>query len=396
MKMMKRKEALHEERGINEAQRERDFFILKAIQSAMPDPYYVRDMEYNVILWPEAIQKLTGYSEAEAKRTKCGDIFRAAVCKDCPTQKCVISGKFLKDAQVEVYRKDGAKLTTLVSNAGVYNDEGEPIGAVEIVKDYTAYNGLVMKIASSTEHLSAMAEELAASSEEVTAMSQDLNKRSRDVADSAVEELDAAKEMQRKADDCVAFAEGANSAIEQVNSSMTLSVGKISELRARSENISRVVGTIQNIAKQTNLLALNAGIEAARAGDAGKGFAVVANEVKKLATNSLTAVADITETIKEIVSLVQSATDTISATDGDLKTGRASLGELLSRIGEISRDASAMTDSVLEVQKSSGESARISTNQSDSMEEVSRVGQEIASIAQELHEEFDKVRKITM
>lgn len=396
MKMMKRKEALHEERGINEAQRERDFFILKAIQSAMPDPYYVRDMEYNVILWPEAIQKLTGYSEAEAKRTKCGDIFRAAVCKDCPTQKCVMSGKFLKDAQVEVYRKDGAKLTTLVSNAGVYNDEGEPIGAVEIVKDYTAYNGLVMKIASSTEHLSAMAEELAASSEEVTAMSQDLNKRSRDVADSAVEELDAAKEMQRKADDCVAFAEGANSAIEQVNSSMTLSVGKISELRARSENISRVVGTIQNIAKQTNLLALNAGIEAARAGDAGKGFAVVANEVKKLATNSLTAVADITETIKEIVSLVQSATDTISATDGDLKTGRASLGELLSRIGEISRDASAMTDSVLEVQKSSGESARISTNQSDSMEEVSRVGQEIASIAQELHEEFDKVRKITM
>ncbi len=307
-----------------------------------------------------------------------------------------MSGKFLKDAQVEVYRKDGAKLTALVSNAGVYNDEGEPVGAVEIVKDYTAYNGLVMKIASSTEHLSAMAEELAASSEEVTAMSQDLNKRSQDVADSAVEELDAAKEMQRKADDCVAFAEGANSAIEQVNSSMTLSVSKISELRARSENISRVVGTIQNIAKQTNLLALNAGIEAARAGDAGKGFAVVANEVKKLATNSLTAVADIAETIKEIVSLVQSATDTISATDGDLKTGRASLGELLARIGEISRDASAMTDSVVKVQKSSGESARISTNQSDSMEEVSRVGQEIASIAQELHEEFDKVRKITM
>ncbi len=56
VKMMKRKEALHEEHGINETQRERDFFILKAIQSAMPDPYYVRDMEYNVILWPEAIQ----------------------------------------------------------------------------------------------------------------------------------------------------------------------------------------------------------------------------------------------------------------------------------------------------------------------------------------------------
>lgn len=47
-------------------------------------------------------------------------------------------------------------------------------------------------------------------------------------------------------------------------------------------------------------------------------------------------------------------------------------------------------------ERQTGESARISTNQSDSMEEVSRVGQEIATIAQELHEEFDKVRKITM
>jgi PAS domain S-box-containing protein len=393
---LKRKNVPDDTQIVSDPARERDYFMLKAIQSAMPDPYYVRDMEYNVILWPEAIQKLTGYSEAEAKRTKCGDIFRADVCKDCPTQKCVISGKFLKDAQVDVYRKDGAKLTALVSNAGVYNEKGEPIGAVEIVKDYTAYNGLVMKIASSTEHLSAMAEELAASSEEVTAMSQDLNRRSQDVADSAVKELEAAKEMQRKAKDCVSFAEGANSAIEQMNSSMTLSVSKISDLRARSENIGRVVGTIQNIAKQTNLLALNAGIEAARAGDAGKGFAVVANEVKKLASNSLTAVAEIAGTIKEIVSLVQTATDTISTTEGDLKTGRTSLRELLERIGEISRDAASMTDSVLEVQKSSGESARISTNQSDSMEEVSRAGQEIATIAQELHEEFDKVRKINM
>lgn len=394
MEPMKRKNAPDDGLGTNE--REREFFILKAIQSAMPDPYYVRDMEYNIILWPEAIGKLTGYSEEEAKRTKCGDIFRAAVCKDCPTQKCVMTGVFLKDAQVEVFRKDGARLTTLVSNAGVYNDRGEPIGAVEIVKDYTAYNSLVMKIASSTEHLSAMAEELAASSEEVTAMSQDLNRRSQGVADSAVKELSAAKEMQRKADDCVSFADDANGAIDQMNGSMTLSVNKIAELRARSEDIDRVVGTIQNIAKQTNLLALNAGIEAARAGDAGKGFAVVANEVKKLANNSLNAVADIAKTIKEIVSLVQMATDAISATEGDLRTGRTSLRELLDRIGEISRFAAMMTESVHEVQKSSDESARISTKQSESMEDVSSAGQEIATIAQELHEEFDKVRKINM
>lgn len=81
---------------------EEEMRVLKGIQSAMPDPYYVRDMDYNVILWPDAIQELTGYSEEEAKRIKCGDIFKAGVCEDCPTQKSVMNREFLKDAAVDV------------------------------------------------------------------------------------------------------------------------------------------------------------------------------------------------------------------------------------------------------------------------------------------------------
>ena len=53
---------------------------LKGVQSAMPDPYYIRDMDYNITFWPDSIARLTGFSAAEAKNLKCYDIFRACVC----------------------------------------------------------------------------------------------------------------------------------------------------------------------------------------------------------------------------------------------------------------------------------------------------------------------------
>ena len=91
-------------------------------------------------------------------------------------------------------------------------------------------------------------------------------------------------------------------------------MGKIEK---SSQQISQIIGVIDEIAFQTNLLALNAGVEAARAGDSGRGFAVVASEVRALAQRSA-------EAAKEIKALIStSATQVGEGVELVAQTGKA-------------------------------------------------------------------------
>lgn len=118
-------------------------------------------------------------------------------------------------------------------------------------------------------------------------------------------------------------------------------VNAMTEIEKSSDEITQIIGVIDDISFQTNLLALNAGVEAARAGEAGRGFAVVASEVRALAQRSSDAARQIKELIGGSSAQVQRGVKLVG------QTGEA-LTKIVERVAHISELTSEISTSAQE------------------------------------------------
>jgi PAS domain S-box-containing protein len=367
---------------------------LKAIQFAMPDPYYVRDMDYNVVLWPDAIAKLTGYSAAEAKKLKCYEMFKACVCPpscQCPTQNCIKTKQFLKDVSVDVYHKSGATVHTLVSNAGIYDEDGNAIGAVEIVKDNTTIQSSMDSIGKLIESVNTNLLHLSEISEKIQNTSNSVSEKATESFASINEGEQACINVDKKVDDSSVYASNVQSSMEKINTSMKHSVEKISDLKRKSEVIIRVVDVIQNIAYKTNLLALNASIEAAKAGSFGKGFAIVANGIKELAESSSESAESIKNTIQEVIVLVQDTITSLSVTEKDVKSGTNNLSELLKFVDDMDNATKVLVGIMGRMKNVASSTSEYSHEENVATEEAASICKSLSDISKNLTREFERV-----
>jgi methyl-accepting chemotaxis protein len=116
-----------------------------------------------------------------------------------------------------------------------------------------------------------------------------------------------------------------------------------------AQQITHIIGVIDEIAFQTNLLALNAGVEAARAGDAGRGFAVVASEVRALAQRSAEAAKEIKGLISASTAQVGHGVELVAETGAALERIMAQVADVNAVIAGIAAGAREQSTGLDEV-----------------------------------------------
>jgi methyl-accepting chemotaxis protein PixJ len=194
--------------------------------------------------------------------------------------------------------------------------------------------------------------------------------------------------------------------INQLRDTVAETAKKVKRLGESSQQISKAIGLINQIALQTNLLAINASIEAARAGEEGRGFAVVAEEVAQLATQSATATKEIekiVETIQRETSEVTQAMElsTTQVVEGtkSVEQTKLSLQEIIEQSHQIDVFLQSIASAAIEQAESSQAVtqimtyvAQVSNQTSTSSEQVSNSLQATAVITRELQASVDKFK----
>jgi methyl-accepting chemotaxis protein len=219
------------------------------------------------------------------------------------------------------------------------------------------------QVSASSQSLAEGASEQASSLEETSSSLEEMSSMIKRNAESAHKANDLAKQAR-------AVAERGSGNMQTMSSAMQ-------SIKASSDDIAKIIKTIDEIAFQTNILALNAAVEAARAGEAGMGFAVVADEVRNLAQRSAQAAketaAKIEGALGNTAQGVQISSE-VAEVLHEIVTKVRQVDELIAEVSGASRE---QTQGITQINVAVGQMDKITQSNAANAEESAAAAQEL-------------------
>ena len=223
------------------------------------------------------------------------------------------------------------------------------------------------QVSNGAQALSQGATEQAAAVEELAATIAGISNQVKDTAENAAGARTKTKTAGDEAEAC--------------NRQMLEMMASMEEITQKSNEIGKIIKTIEDIAFQTNILALNAAVEASRAGIAGKGFAVVADEVRNLASKSSEASKDTAELIESSIKAVKQGTQIADSTAQSLTKVVEEVRMAADSVDKIADAAEEQASSVEQVTLGVDQISNVVQTNSSTAVESAAASQELSSQA---------------